>query len=226
VIRRRRLATRYANRTIAGRALADALLTEADVAEAALEKPVVLALPRGGVPVAAEVASRLHAPLGVILVRKIGAPGRSELAMGALAMVGGQISEFRNEEIIDALRISSQAFEGARNRERVELERRASIFPATDLDIAAATVILVDDGLATGSTMFAAVAAVRGTEAAAVVVAVPVGARQAVQALRAVADLVVCLSSPEPFIAVGGAYEDFRQLSDEEVVAILNKFSD
>jgi predicted phosphoribosyltransferase len=184
-----------------------------------------LALPRGGVPVAAEVAARLNAPLGVILVRKIGAPGRSELAMGALAMVGGQISEFRNEEIIDALSISSQAFEAALNRERLELERRASIFPAADLDVAAPTVILVDDGLATGSTMFAAVAAVRDSDAAAVVVAVPVGARQAVQALRAVADLVVCLSSPEPFIAVGGAYEDFRQLSDEEVVAILNKFS-
>jgi putative phosphoribosyl transferase len=220
VIRRRRSTTRYANRAVAGRALADALVAEAD-----LEKPVVLALPRGGVPVAAEVAARLNAPLGVILVRKIGAPGRSELAMGALAMVGGQISEFRNEEIIDALSISSQAFEAALNRERLELERRASIFPAADLDVAAPTVILVDDGLATGSTMFAAVAAVRDSDAAAVVVAVPVGARQAVQALRAVADLVVCLSSPEPFIAVGGAYEDFRQLSDEEVVAILNKFS-
>ena len=218
MIGRRKTATRYANRTVAGRALADAL-----VRETVVEKPVVLALPRGGAPVAAEVAVRLNAPLGVILVRKIGVPGRSELAMGALAMVGEEISEFRNDEIINGLRISSQAFDAARHRERVELERRASIFPSADLDIADATVILVDDGLATGSTMLAAVAAVRTHAPAMVVVAVPVGARQAVQVLRSVADLVLCLSTPEPFIAVGGAYEDFRQLSDEEVLAILEK---
>ena len=138
-------------------------------------------------------------------------------------MVGGEISEFRNDEIINGLRISSQAFDAARNRERLELERRASIFPSAELDIADATVILVDDGLATGSTMLAAVAAVRTHAPAAVVVAVPVGARQAVQALRSVADFVVCLSTPEPFIAVGGAYEDFRQLSDEEVITILKE---
>jgi len=220
VIRRRRAATRYANRTVAGRALPDAL-----VAEAVLGKPVVLALPRGGVPVAAEVATRLAAPLGVILVRKIGVPGRPELAMGALAMVGGEISEFRNEEIINGLRISSQAFEAARNREWLELKRRASIFPFANLEIADATVILVDDGLATGSTMLAAVAAVRTHAPAAAVVAVPVGARQAMQALRSVADRVVCLWTPEPFMAVGGAYEDFRQLSDEEVLSILKEYS-
>ena len=218
MIGRRRTATRYANRTVAGRALADAL-----VRETVVEKPVVLALPRGGAPVAAEVAVRLNAPLGVILVRKIGVPGRSELAMGALAMVGEEISEFRNDEIINGLRISSQAFDAARHRERLELERRASIFPSADLDIADATVILVDDGLATGSTMLAAVAAVRTHAPAMVVVAVPVGARQAVQVLRSVADLVLCLSTPEPFIAVGGAYEDFRQMSDEEVLTILEK---
>jgi putative phosphoribosyl transferase len=220
MIRRRRAATRYANRTVAGRALADAL-----VAEAVLEKPVVLALPRGGVPVAAEVATRLAAPLGVILVRKIGVPGRPELAMGALAMVGGEISEFRNEEIINGLRISSPAFEAARNREWLELKRRASIFPFANLEIADGTVILVDDGLATGSTMLAAVAAVRTHAPAAAAVAVPVGARQAVHALRSVADSVVCLWTPEPFIAVGGAYEDFRQLSDEEVLSILKEYS-
>ncbi|HEX5906337.1 MAG TPA: phosphoribosyltransferase family protein [Propionibacteriaceae bacterium] len=219
MIRRRRAATRYANRTVAGRALADELV------DAAFEKAVVLALPRGGVPVAAEVAARLNAQLGVILVRKIGVPGRSELAMGALAMVGGEIAEFRNEEIINGLRINSEAFEAARDRERLELERRASIFPSADLDIADATVILVDDGLATGSTMLAAVAAVRTHAPAAIVVAVPVGARQAVQVLRSRADRVACLSTPEPFIAVGGAYEDFRQLSDEEVLSILKEFS-
>jgi putative phosphoribosyl transferase len=219
MVRRRRLATRYANRSVAGRALAEAV-----VAHASLKNPVVLALPRGGVPVAAEVAGRLNAPLGVIVVRKIGVPGRSELAMGALAMVDGQLSEFRNDEIVDGLRIPNQAFEAARHRERLELERRADIFPTRNLDVADATVIVVDDGLATGSTMLAAVAAVRALGPASVVVAVPVGARQAVQALRTVTDLVVCLSSPEPFIAVGAAYEDFRQLSDEEVVAILEEF--
>jgi putative phosphoribosyl transferase len=220
MVRRRRLATRYANRNVAGRALAEAL-----VEQATLEKPIVLALPRGGVPVAAEVAVRLNAPLSVILVRKIGVPGRSELAMGALAMVGGQLSEFRNDEIVDGLRIPDQAFEAARDREQLELQRRANIFPSDSLEVADSTVILVDDGLATGSTMLAAVAAVRGLKPAAAVVAVPVGARQAVQALEAVADVVVCLSSPEPFIAVGAAYDDFRQLSDDEVIEILNKLS-
>jgi putative phosphoribosyl transferase len=220
MVRRRRLATRYANRTVAGRALAEVLL-----AQGGLERPIVLALPRGGVPVAAEVAARLSAPLGVILVRKIGVPGRSELAMGALAMVDGQLSEFRNDEIVDGLRITDQTFDVARNRERRELERRASTFPSRNLEVANATVIVVDDGLATGSTMLAAVAAVRALGPGVVTVAVPVGARQAVHALRAVADLVVCLSTPEPFIAVGAAYEDFRQLSDEEVVAILNEFN-
>ena len=220
MIRRRRAATRFANRTVAGRALADALVTKA-----VLDRPVVLALPRGGVPVAAEVAALLTAPLGVILVRKIGVPGRSELAMGALAVVGGDISEFRNDEIIDGLRISSQAFYAARDRERLELERRSGIFPFADLDIADASVILVDDGLATGSTMLAAVAGVRTHRPAVVVVAVPVGARQAVQMLRSVADVVVCLSTPEPFMAVGGAYDDFRQLSDEEVLTILEQSS-
>jgi predicted phosphoribosyltransferase len=220
MVRRRRLATRYTNRRNAGRLLGETLATEA-----VLERPIVLALPRGGVPVAAEVAAQLDAPLGVILVRKIGVPGRSELAMGALAMVDGQLSEFRNDEIVDGLGISHQTFDAARDRERLELERRASVFSSKNLSVAGATVIVVDDGLATGSTMLAAVSAVRGLEPSAVVVAVPVGARQAVQALRAVADLVVCLSTPEPFIAVGAAYQDFRQLSDDEVTVIIDQFS-
>jgi hypothetical protein len=140
MVRRRRLAARYADRSVAGRLLAEAL-----AAEAALERPVVLALPRGGVPVAAKVAAQLHAPLGLILVRKIGVPGRSELAMGALAMIHGQLSEFRNDEIVDGLGISSQAFDAARNRERVELERRAGLFPYRDLRVADSTVTIVDD---------------------------------------------------------------------------------
>ena len=185
MIRRRRAATRFANRTVAGRALADALVTKA-----VLDRPVVLALPRGGVPVAAEVAALLTAPLGVILVRKIGVPGRSELAMGALAVVGGDISEFRNDEIIDGLRISSQAFDAARDRERLELERRSGIFPFAGLDIADASVILVDDGLATGSTMLAAVAGVRTHRPAVVVVAVVVVAGVKDIAQRELAEVV------------------------------------
>ena len=161
----------------------------------------------------------------MILVRKIGVPGRSELAMGALAMVGGEIAEFRNQEIIDGLRISSQAFEAARNRERVELERRASLFPSAELDIADATVILVDDGLATGSTMLAAVAAVRTHR--------PAGGRRGSSSRSSPGRAGTAISGrpchlsldPEPFIAVGGAYEDFRQLSDEEVLTILKEFS-
>ena len=166
MVRRRRLATRYTNRSTAGRLLGETLATEA-----VLERPVVLALPRGGVPVAAEVAVQLNAPLGVILVRKIGVPGRSELAMGALAMVDGQLSEFRNDEIVDGLGISRQTFDAARDRERLELERRASVFSSKNLNVAGATVIVVDDGLATVSTMLAAVSAVRGLEPSAVVVA-------------------------------------------------------
>ncbi|MGH3100102.1 MAG: phosphoribosyltransferase family protein, partial [Thermoleophilia bacterium] len=218
MIGRRKTATRYANRTVAGRALADAL-----VRETVVEKPVVLALPRGGAPVAAEVAVRLKAPLGVILVRKIGVPGRSELAMGALAMVGEEISEFRNDEIINGLRISSQAFDAARHRERLELERRASIFPSADLDIADATVILVDDGLATGSTMLAAAAALRKLAPAKLVVAVPVAARETCDEFRDEVDDVLCPVTPDPFLAVGVWYEDFSQTSDDEVRELLRK---
>ena len=146
MVRRRRLATRYTNRSLAGRLLGEAL-----AAETVIDRPIVLALPRGGVPVAAEVAAQLNAPLGVILVRKIGVPGRSELAMGALAMVDGQLSEFRNDEIVDGLGISRQTFDAARDRERLELERRASVFSSKNLNVAGATVIVVDDGLATGA---------------------------------------------------------------------------
>ena len=133
MIRRRRAATRYANRTVAGRALADALATEA-----ALERPVVLALPRGGVPVAAEVAAPLNAPLGVILVARSACQDAVSWPWAPWPWWVGR-PEFRNDEIIDGLRISSQAFDAARHRERLELERRASIFPFADLDIADAT---------------------------------------------------------------------------------------
>jgi predicted phosphoribosyltransferase len=139
--------------------------------------------------VAAEVAACLEAPLEVMVVRKIGAPGRPELAMGALAMVGTQVSLFRNEDVIAALGIGEAEFAAVHDRELAELQRRSEVFRRADpTPIAGADVVLVDDGLATGSTMLAAVAAVRGLEPARVVVGVPVASRQAVRALRAVAD--------------------------------------
>ena len=214
---RPRLTGRYADRAEAGRALGDAV-----AAAGPHPRPVVLALPRGGVPVAAEVAVRLSAPLEVIVVRKIGAPGRPELAMGALAMVGSQVSLFRNEDIIAALGVGEVAFTAAHDRELAELRRRDGVFSRADATpIAGADVVLVDDGLATGSTMLAAVAAVRGLDPARVVVAVPVGSRQAVRAVGAVADEVVCLVAPPRFVAVGLAYADFHQLTDHEVDALL-----
>jgi putative phosphoribosyl transferase len=182
----------------------------------------VLALPRGGVPVAAEVASRLAAPLGVILVRKLGVPGHSELAMGALAMIGSDVSLFRNMEVIHDLGISEQAFEAVRNRELAELDRRRETLASQAPEISDKDVIVIDDGLATGSTMRAAVAALRGKDPARIIVAIPVGARSAVRSLGEVADLVVCPSVPEPFYAVGAAYKDFHQLTDDQVNAILD----
>ena len=215
---RPRLTGRYADRAEAGRALGDAV-----AAAGPHPRPVVLALPRGGVPVAAEVAARLSAPLEVVVVRKIGAPGRPELAMGALAMVGSQVSMFRNEDVIAALGVGEVAFTAAHDRELAELRRRGRAFSRADpFPVAGADVVLVDEGLATGSTMLAAVTAVRRLEPARVVVAVPVASRPAVRALRTVADEVVCLLAPPHFVAVGLAYADFHQLSDHEVDALLS----
>lgn len=171
---------------------------------------------------AAEVAARLPAPLRLIMVRKIGAPGRPELAMGALALVGREPSLFRNESIVHGLAVSDATFEAARASELVELRRRAEVFgPSEPVALAGAAVIVVDDGLATGSTMLAAVAAVRAEHPAKLIAAAPVGARGAVQALRRVADAVVCPLVPARFVAVGMAYVDFHQLSDADVRAAL-----
>ena len=212
-----RLTGRYADRAEAGRVLGDAV-----AAAGPHPRPVVLALPRGGVPVAAQVAARLSAPLEVIVVRKIGAPGRPELAMGALAMVGSHVSLFRNEDVITALGVREATFAAAEDRERAELQRRGQAFSrAEPTSVTGADVVLVDDGLATGSTMLAAVAAVRGLQPAQVIVAVPVASRPAVRAVRAVADKVVCPMTPARFVAVGLAYADFHQLTDHEVEALL-----
>jgi putative phosphoribosyl transferase len=181
---------------------------------------VVLALPRGGVPVAHEVARALGAPLDVFLVRKLGAPRHEELAMGAIASGGMRVI---NREVVDELDITREQLDAAAEREGRELQRRELSYrdgrppPA----VRGRTVILVDDGLATGTTMRAAVAALRQQGPARIVVAVPVGAPESCEELAGEADEVICARIPEPFYAVGLWYRDFAQTSDEEVRELL-----
>jgi putative phosphoribosyl transferase len=205
----------FRNREEAGRGLAEALENYRNKSET-----IVLALPRGGVPVAYQVAVHLGLPLDVLLVRKLGVPGHPELAMGAIA--GGGI-EVLNEPLVRELGIPRQAIEQVAISERQELERRDRAFRGDRGApvVRSQTVIVVDDGLATGATMEAAVTALRGLGAAAVVVAVPVGAPETCQRLAALADRVVCLTMPEPLQAVGQWYEDFSQTTDEEVRQLL-----
>jgi putative phosphoribosyl transferase len=208
---------RYKDRAAAGRVLAEAVHDTGPY-----QRPVVLALPRGGVPVAVEVAAALSAPLAVLVVRKIGAPGRPELAIGALARVGSQVSTYRNPTTTAAVGIDDEGFARAAARARAELERRDQAFGSVEAPpLEGADVVLVDDGLATGSTMLAAVAAVRQLRPARVVVAVPVAPPSAVQALGRVADAVVCPQVPAQFVAVGLAYANFDQLTDAEVHRLL-----
>ncbi len=181
---------------------------------------VVLALPRGGVPVAAEVARRLRAPLDVLLVRKLGTPGHEELAMGAIASGGMRVL---NREVVDELNIHRDQIEATTRRETRELQRREQRYREgrPPPDVRGRTVILVDDGLATGTTMRAAVAALRVLEPAAIVVAVPVASAEACTSLAQVADRLICVRMPEPFYSVGLWYRDFAQTEDDEVRALL-----
>ncbi len=206
---------RFLNRVDAGRQLATRLEKFADRSDV-----IVLGLPRGGIPVANEVAARLKAPLDVFLVRKLGVPGHPELAMGAIAEGGVQVL---SHDLIHELGIPHALVEQVAARERLELERRDALYrgerratPVRDR-----TVILVDDGLATGSTMQAAILALRQRGPARIVVAVPVGARETCDSLGRSADEVVCLATPEPFNAVGLWYEEFSQTSDDEVRRLL-----
>jgi putative phosphoribosyl transferase len=182
---------------------------------------VVLALPRGGVPVAFEVATELSAPLDIVVVRKLGAPGHPELAMGAIATAGAL---YLNDDLIAELHIPPDAVARTLERERHELERRERLYRGDrpPIDVAGRTAIVVDDGLATGASVRVAVDALRRQRPAKIVVAVPVGAPEACAWLREAADEVVCCRTPEPFGGVGAWYEHFEQLSDDDVRAYLH----
>jgi putative phosphoribosyl transferase len=207
----------FANRVAAGRALAEAL-----AAQRPAEPLQILALPRGGVPVACEVARMLDAPLDVLIVRKIGMPGQPELAIGAIA-IGGVV--LRNDQLPHGL-VGEHTFQQLVERERTELARRERTYRAglPPLDLQNRTAVLVDDGLATGATMLAAIRAARGAGAKSVVVAVPVASTEADLLVRAAADQTVVLLKPEYLQAIGLYYEQFPQLEDSEVIELLDSF--
>ena len=207
----------FRHRAEAGEQLAARLSAFAD-----RDDVIVLALPRGGVPVGYEVARALHVALDVFVVRKLGVPGHEELAMGAIATGGVRLV---NHDVVDALGIPAVVIDSVAKSEQGELDRRERLYRGTrpPIGLANKTVILVDDGLATGSTMRAAVMAVRHQNPARIVVAVPVGAASTCGELGREADEVVCLRTPEPFIAVGLWYRDFTPTSDNEVRALLGK---
>jgi predicted phosphoribosyltransferase len=206
---------RFRDRAEAGRLLAERVRRYSG-----RDDVVVLALPRGGVPVAYEVAKTLRAPLGVFVVRKIGVPGHEELAMGALASGGVLVLD---ESIVRAIGLDRSQLERAIASELRELERRQAAYGESGdaLDLDGKTVILVDDGLATGSTMRAAAEAVRRLNPARVIVAVPVASEKTCDLFRDVVDEIVCDVTPKPFHAVGLWYDDFTQTSDEEVRDLL-----
>ena len=207
----------FPNRKQAGRALAERLKSYANRSNV-----VVLALPRGGLPVGAEVAAALRAPLDVFVVRKLGTPGQPELAMGAIASGGVRVL---NDEVVQGLNVTSDTIDRIAEVEQQELERRERLYRAGRPfpSIADQVVILVDDGLATGSTMRAAVKAIRELRPSKVVVAVPAGAAETCEEFRHEADEVVCVIAPEAFRAVGAWYEEFPQIGDDEVRDVLEK---
>ncbi|HJU24908.1 MAG TPA: phosphoribosyltransferase [Casimicrobiaceae bacterium] len=207
--------TRFANRREAGQYLAQRLFAYRDDRDV-----VVLALPRGGVPVGFEVARALHAPLDVFVVRKLGLPGHEEFAMGAIAT--GDVMVMNPDVPID--NVPKPLLDTVVARERSELDRRERRYRGErpPLALAGRVAILVDDGLATGSTMLAAATAVRRQQPKKIVVAVPVAAPETCEALRRAVDEVVCAQTPRPFLAVGAWYDDFGQTTDEEVHALLD----
>ncbi|MEN4478389.1 phosphoribosyltransferase [Mycolicibacterium cosmeticum] len=213
---RRTGSVRFANRSDAGRILAGLLAPYRQRTDL-----LVLGLARGGVPVGWEVAAALHAPFDAFLVRKLGVPNWPELAMGALA-TGGEL--VLNRDVMRSLDVSEEQLQATIRAETAELHRRERVYRGDrpPPDLAGRTVILVDDGIATGASMFAAVRAVRAAGCESVVVAVPVGSESTCRALRAEADEVLCASTPADFSAVGQMYDDFRQTGDDEVRRLLS----
>jgi predicted phosphoribosyltransferase len=205
----------FRNRSEAGQLLAAKLTEYANRPDV-----LVLALPRGGVPVAHEVARALNTPLDLFLVRKLGVPGHEELAMGAVATGGLRVL---NDHVVDSLRLPDSVIDKVTTQERQELTRRERLYRGgrPHADVRGQIVILVDDGLATGATMHAAIAALRQQQPARLVVAVPTAAPETCEALKTEVDEVICAITPEPFHAVGLWYEDFSQTTDEEVCELL-----
>jgi putative phosphoribosyl transferase len=208
---------RFTDRTAAGRLLAGELL------KLKLKRPVVYALPRGGLPVAFEVAQALHAPLDLLLVRKIGVPWQRELAAGAVADDAQNL--VFNKDVISEAGMQRRQVEEAAKAEIREIERRRAIYlrGRAPVEVKGREAIIVDDGIATGSTVQAAIMAVKRREPSRVIVATPVAPADTVGELRTLADEVVCLSAPEAFYAISAHYDDFRQLTDEDVVRVLNQ---
>lgn len=209
----------FQDREDAGRQLARALVKYKS------RHPVILALPRGGVPVAAEVAESLEAPLDLILVRKIGTPMQPELAMGAV-VDGEQPVIVRNQDVIDLTGVSDETFDAVCKKELAEIERRREHYLGNRdrADVQGQVAIIVDDGIATGATTLAAIQALRKREPKELILAVPVAPLDTLQRLHTEVDAIVCLDTPRDFGAIGYYYRDFRQVSDDEVIAILKQF--
>jgi putative phosphoribosyl transferase len=209
----------FRDRTEAGQILASKLTKYQNKGDT-----VILALPRGGVPVAYEIGKSLRLPVDIFVVRKLGVPGHEELAMGAIASGGVR---HINRDIVDQLHIDSKTIDAASRREEKEIERREGLYRGQrpPLDVRHKTVILVDDGLATGSTMRAAIAALRQHQPARIVVAVPAAAPQTCSEIADEVDEIICAATPEPFYAVGQWYQEFSQTTDDEVRELLARAS-
>lgn len=207
----------FRDRTEAGQKLAEQLSDYHQI-----KNSIVLGLPRGGVPVAHEIAKKLKLPLDVFLVRKLGTPGQEELAMGAIALGGIQVF---NQEIVDYLHIPQDLIDQEIKKETDELNRRNKLYRSNKPlpNLKDRVVILVDDGIATGATMSAAITAIRESKPKQLIVAVPVAAYDTVQKLKKAVTKVICLETPEPFFAIGNWYQDFSQTTSEEVISILKK---